>query len=32
MWWGDKTFGSWFLFGPTDHLKKLATKIAKIFE
>ena len=26
---GDKTFGSLFLFGPTDHLKKPANKIAK---
>jgi hypothetical protein len=27
--WEGKIFSSWFLFGPTDHLMKLAKKIAK---
>ncbi len=28
MNWWDKLFGSIIIFGPTDHLKKLAEKIA----
>lgn len=28
MPWGDKTWGSFIFFGPSDHLLKLAKKIA----
>ncbi len=34
MWdnWGDKTKGSFFFFGPTDHLMKFAKKVSRFFE
>ncbi len=33
MWWPDDwSFGSFIIFGPTDHLLKAAKKIASIFD
>lgn len=28
--WGDNTWGSFLFFGPTDHLMKIAKKVASL--